>query len=396
MMRRRIISLVICLALFLMFMSNPDRVAHARSLGFERDGIKWTITVTMCQNGFKVETTGGIVDDTAIEIRLDQVSKIVADPTVNYLLHNVPVPFTSPTGTNLIAATASAKVPIVTTSYFYFQDMQAVNTKVGTSISAFAGGKPFTLLEGTGFDLVGNCLLPLPAPPTLDLSGVYDPLAFTRDFGRDGRASPNAGDKVAIYCVNEGASAGTIVVQGIDRNLRGYRLGEFKLNDVERAKPRAISKLADDGHSLILMQVYGPGYRFEWTGGPWSSREIKYFTCNWFGKSHYNKTPSQLKYPDAFGNDGRVAPDQTDKMVVYCNIGPRTIAILGVDRESKGFNLATFKYDDLLKVSPEPIAVDTKPFGKVMLRVDNDDNFFLEWFNGLWSDYEWKAFKCRF
>lgn len=395
-MRRRIILPVLCLLLLLTFMSTPDYIAHARAITFERNGTKWAINITMCQNGFKVQTTGGIADDVAVEIRLDEVSKIVPDNKVTYLLHDTPVQYTSPTGTNLIAATASAQVQIVTTNYFYFKEMQAVKTNIRTAISGFVGGKPFTFLEGTGFDLVQNCVLPAPAPPTVDLSGVYDPLAFTRDFGKDGRASPDAGDKVAIYCVNEGASAGTLVVMAIDRSVRGYRLGEFKLNDVDRASPRAVSKLAVDGRSLIMMQTYGPGYRFEWTGGPWSAREIKYFTCDWFGKGRYNKTSSQLKYPDAFGNDGRVAPDQTDKMVVYCNVGPRTIAVLGIDKESKGFNLATFNYDELLKASPEPIAVDTKPFGKVTLRVDNDDNFYLEWFNGLWSTYEWKAFKCRF
>jgi hypothetical protein len=144
------------------------------------------------------------------------------------------------------------------------------------------------------------------------------------------------------------------------------------------------------------MQYNNQHYHFEWIGGPWSPREVKDFTCDWYGKNRYNKTSSQLKYPDAFGNDGRVAPNPTDIMVVYCNVGSGTIAVMGVNSSSQGYDLATFQYADLQNASPDPITIDTKQYGKVVLRVDNDDNFYLEWVDGPRTRYESKGFKCRF
>src|SRR5260221_11307864 len=110
----------------------------------------------------------------------------------------------------------------------------------------------------------------------------------------------------------------------------------------------------------------GNVFHMEWTFGSWSDNEVKEFQCS-FDKSRYNKTLNQLKYPDTFGNDGRVAPSATDREAIYCNPDSGTIAIMGINRDGAGYPLTTFNYSDVLKASPNPVTIDTHQNGIALL-----------------------------
>ena len=135
-------------------------------------------------------------------------------------------------------------------------------------------------------------------------------------------------------------------------------------------------------------------YVLEWIYGA-GDLYVKLFTCN-IDKSYYNKTENQLLYPDAFGNDGRVAPYPTDKLIVYCRIETALIDVWSIDFESKGYPLTSFNYGDVVKAVPNPLIHKVPGQGTVALQVDYDDNFFLKWIGGPWKDDQIKAFKCRF
>src|SRR5258706_4921098 len=248
MLKRHITVLLVGLALALSLVALPKFTASARKFSFVQDGNKWIVTVTMCINGFKVEASGKTAPGVITEIRVDQVNKLLPNEKPPFIQLTQPLEFVSGHGSNLIASAPVNDIPVVGTGSFYFPTAQPPGTNVQTLIAGYVNGMPIPLSQGIGSDVVRNCQIPVPLPPTHDLSGVYNPGSW------DGRANPDPADKVAVYCINTGANAGIIVVQGIDANANPFYLGEFKLNDLTRVSPSGISQQASDGQSVLLMR----------------------------------------------------------------------------------------------------------------------------------------------
>src|SRR5262249_172779 len=100
----------------------------------------WTITVTMCQNGFKVKAVGVATPGNATEVRLDKVVKLLPYNKPPFIQQTQPLTVTSPTGTMFIANSSNPKFGVIGTESFYFAEAQGTNSQIETVVLEFVNG----------------------------------------------------------------------------------------------------------------------------------------------------------------------------------------------------------------------------------------------------------------
>lgn len=398
MFRRLSVLLIFSIVFSLVAIALPTSIAAARTFTFAAQSVGWSVTVTMCTNGFTVNAVGSTPVGAMTSVRVVEADQLLPNDKPPFIRLTRKLEISSGSGSMLVAMAGNPKVTASGTANFYFAERVGVGAPVQTTLEGYVNGNPLNI-NGTGVDIAKNCTVPPPAPFINDLSGVIVDLnaAKVNSLALDGRASPTSGDLMVIYCISSGQFAGNIVVNGVDpAGNPPYRLGQFSYNAVTGARGKAISIPAMDNRGEIAVSMPKNGvFLAEWTNGSFGSYISKVFTCR-MDKTKFNKTADQLKYPDAYGNDGRVEPNPADVMAVYCIVSKSQIKIVGISRDSQGYDLATFKYTDVRAAAPNPVVQNVPGQGTVALQVDFDDNFTLKWSGGPWGGDQWKAFKCRF
>jgi len=390
---RRCIGLVVALGIVFSAITVP---VSAGTLIFG----SWQITVKVCTNGFTVTATGGTTAGVTTSVKAIQAELLLPNDNPPFIQLSKTLTFTSATNSLLIASSSNPKVQVIGTGHFYFDTPVHVGASVRVSFGVYSDNMLMTLpADPDIIDSAGNCTVPPPPVQVNDLSGVIiDAQVVGNALWGDGRAYPAPTDRVIIYCLSKGPFAGFIVVNGVNPTVGGnpIRLGQFSYNEVWSVRPKGISEPAVNNRGELSLSIDSNGrYVLEWTHGWWAPYVVKAFICN-VDKSYYNRTAAQLLYPDAFGNDGRVAPYPTDKVIVYCRLDKRIIDVWGADFQSRGYPLSSFNYADVVAAIPEPLIHNVPGQGSVSLQVNYDDDFFLKWTGGPWKDDQIKAFKCRF